>query len=153
MREPMRESKRRPIREPNFSSLASELLKNGIAPRHAHRTVNELRDHYDDLVDAAVDTGASSRKARRRAFEQLGDLDEFVTQMASRRELKTWTFRYPQLAVVVFPLACLAVLPAVPVFAGIAHRATLIRWGASLLGAGLVTAFMMLVMQLSIIFG
>ncbi len=40
------------MREPDFNHLATDLLKNGISPRHAHRTVNEVRDHYDDLVDA-----------------------------------------------------------------------------------------------------
>ena len=141
------------MREPDFTVLATRLLKSGITPYHAHRTVNELRDHYDDLVDAAVDTGSSSKKARRLAATELGTMEDFVVEMASRRELKTWTFRYPHLAVVVYPLACLAVLPAMPVFAGIAHRTTLLRWGVSLLGAGLVTALMMLVMQLSIILG
>ena len=141
------------MREPDFNALATRLLKNGIAPRHAHRTVNELRDHYDDLVDAAVDDGANSRKARRQAAAKLGTMDEFVAAMASRRELKTWAFRYPRVAVIVYPLACLAVLPAVPVFAGISHRITLLRWGVSLLGAGLVTALMLLVMQLSILLG
>ncbi len=141
------------MREPDFNLLATELLRKGIAPKHAHRTVNELRDHYDDLVDAAVDDGANSRKARSQAAAQLGKMDVFVTEMASRRELKTWSFRYPHLAIVVYPLACIAVLPAIPVFAGIAHRAMLMRWGASLLGAGLITALMLLVMQLSIILG
>ena len=141
------------MREPDFNALAIRLLRSGIAPRHAHRTVNELRDHYDDLVDAAVDEGASSKKARRRATARLGTMDDFVVAMASRRELKTWAFRYPHLAVVVYPLACLAALPAMPVIAGIAHRTVLVRWCVSLLGAGLVTAFMLLVMQLSIIFG
>ena len=141
------------MREPDFNALATRLLKSGITPYHTHRTVNELRDHYDDLVDAAVDAGANSKKARRLATTELGTMDDFVVEMASRRELKTWAFRYPHLAVVVYPLACLAVLPAMPVFAGIAHRTTLVRWGVSLLGAGLVTALMMLVMQLSIILG
>ena len=80
-------------------------------------------------------------------------MDDFVSEMASHRELKTWSYRYPRLAVVVYPVACLAVLPAVPVVAGIAHRTALMRWGASLLGAGLVTAVMLLVLQLSIILG
>lgn len=141
------------MREPDFAGLARRLLKRGIVPRHVHRTVNELRDHYDDLVDAAVDDGAKSAVARRRAAEELGELDDFVAAMAARRELKTWAFRYPRLALAVYPLACLAVLPALPVFAGIAHRTTLVRWGASLLAAGLVTALMMLLMQLSIILG
>jgi hypothetical protein len=141
------------MREPDFNDLATKLLKSGIAPRHAHRTVNELRDHYDDLVDAAVDDGATRKKARRHAAVGLGPMDDFVSEMASRRELKTWAYRYPRLAIVVYPVACLAVLPAVPVVAGIAHRTALMRWGASLLGAGVVTAVMLLVLQLSIILG
>jgi len=141
------------MREPDFNTLATQLLKSGITPRHTHRTVNELRDHYDDLVDAAVDDGADSKRARRQAAAALGSMDDFVAEMASHRELKTWAFRYPHLAVVVYPVACLAVLPALPVFAGIAHRSMLIRWSISLLGAGLVTASMLLIMQLSIILG
>lgn len=141
------------MREPDFNLLATNLLKHGITPKHVHRTVNELRDHYDDLVDSAVDNGANSKAARRHAAHELGSMDEFVREMASRRELKTWAFRYPQLAIVVYPLACLAVLPAMPVFAGIAHRTALIRWGTSLLAAGLVTAMMLLTMQLSILLG
>ena len=141
------------MRELDFDALATSLLKKGISPRHAHRTVNELRDHYDDLVDASVDAGANSKEARLRAANALGPMDEFVAEMASRRELKTWAYRYPQLAVVVYPLACLAVLPAIPVFVGIANRTALARWGASLLAAGLVTAVLLLVMQLSIILG
>ena len=141
------------MREPDFNGLATQLLKKGISSRHAHRTVNELRDHYDDLVDAAVDEGANSKTARASAADALGPMDDFITAMASRRELKTWAFRYPHLAVVVYPVACLAVLPAMPVFVGIANRAALVRWGTSLLAAGLVTAVLLLVMQLSIILG
>ena len=141
------------MREPDFNVLATRLLKNGISPRHAHRTVNELRDHYDDLVDAAVDEGANSKTARLRAAKELGTMDEFVAQMSARRELRTWAFRYPHLAVVVYPIACLAILPAMPVFLGFAHRTALMRWSASLLAAGLVTALLLLIMQLSIILG
>jgi hypothetical protein len=71
--------------------------------------------------------------------------------MASRRELKTWAFRYPKLAVVIYPLACVAVLPAFPVMASVAHRDLLARWGTALLAAGLITAAMMLVLQLTIL--
>ncbi len=141
------------MRKIDFNALATRLLKTGITPGHAHRTVNELRDHYDDLVDQAVDEGASSALARSQAAKQLGEIDDFVAEMASRRELKTWPYRYPHLAVLVFPLGCLVLLPAIPVFSGIANAATLARWGASLLLAGLVTAAMLLVMWTSIILG
>ena len=140
------------MREPDFNALAQRLLENGIAARHAHRTVNELRDHYDDLVDEAVDEGASSREARVLAMGQLGSMDDFVAAMQARRELRTWAFRYPYAALVVYPLACLVALPAMPVFAGLAHRLTIAKWGASLLAAGIVTATMLLVLQLSILF-
>jgi hypothetical protein len=94
------------MREPDFTAIVRQLEKSGISSGHANRTANELRDHYDDLVDAAVDSGADSRKARQLATRQLGDMNDFVAEMAARRELKTWAFRYPRLAVVFYPLAC-----------------------------------------------
>ena len=141
------------MRELDFNRLAQRLLKSGIAPRHAHRAVNEIRDHYDDLVDAAVDDGASSRSARLLAARQLGSVDDLVSAMSDRRELKTWAFRYPHAAVVIYPLACLAALPAAPVVAGIANASVIARWSASLLAAGLFTASLLLLLQLSILFG
>jgi hypothetical protein len=141
------------MREPDFNELATQLINHGIVPRHAHRTVNEIRDHYDDLVDAAVDSGASSQEARLQAAQELGEMDLLVSEMSARRELKTWAFRYPRTAIMVYPLACLAALPAVPVNAGIANASLLARWGASLLAAGLFTAALLLVLQLSILFG
>jgi hypothetical protein len=141
------------MREPDFNDLVTRLVQSGIAPRHAHRTVSEIRDHYDDLVDAAVNDGASSREARRQAAVELGGIDDLVSAMSARRELKAWPYRYPRTALVVYPLACLAVLPAVPVNAGIANAPLLARWGASLVAAGLFTAALLLVLQLSILFG
>ena len=141
------------MREPDFNALASRLLRNGVAPRHAHRMVNEIRDHYDDLVDAAVDAGRPIRTAREQAGRELGSFDDLVNEVSARRELKTWAFRYPHAAIIVYPLACLAALPAMPVYAGIANAPVLARWGASLLAAGLLTAGLLLVLQLSILFG
>ncbi|MDH3622042.1 MAG: hypothetical protein OER91_14180 [Gammaproteobacteria bacterium] len=141
------------MREPDFNALASRLLRNGVAPRHAHRMVNEIRDHYDDLVDAAVDAGRPIRTAREQAGRELGSFDDLVNEVSNRRELKTWAFRYPHAAIIVYPLACLAALPAMPVYAGIANAPVLARWGASLLAAGLLTAGLLLVLQLSILFG
>jgi hypothetical protein len=141
------------MREPDFNELAGRLLESGIAPRHVHRAVNEIRDHYDDLVDAAVDSGASSHAARRQAAAELGKVDDLVASMSECRNLKTWAFRYPRAAIVVYPLACVAALPAMPVFAGIANAPLLARWAASLLVAGLFTASLLLVLQLSILFG
>jgi len=76
-----------------------------------------------------------------------------VNAMSARRELKTWAFRFPRAAIVIYPLACLAALPAVPVVAGIANASVIARWSASLLAAGLFTAALLLLLQLSILFG
>ncbi len=141
------------MREPDFTALEAELIKCGIVPRDTRQLVNELRDHYDDLVDASVDAGANSREARRVASEQLGSIEDLVSAMSARQELKGWAFRYPRAAILMYPIACLALLPAVPVFAGIAHAETLARWGLSLVLAGLMTATMLLVMQFSILMG
>lgn len=141
------------MRDPDFNNIVIRLTKGGISARLAHRTVNELRDHYDDLVDAAVDSGANSQLARTTATRQLGSGDEIVAEMLSRPELKTWAFRYPRVALLVYPLACLAILPAAPVLAGVAHASVVARWGAILILAGTITATMLLMMQLSILLG
>ncbi len=139
--------------EPDFSSLRKNLLKRGIAPRYAQRAASELKNHYDDIVDAAIDHGQSPKSARREATETLGSFEQIIDDMDARKELKTWVYRYPGVAAIVYPLACLAVLPAMPVFAGVAHREALARWGTSLVAAGFVTAGLLLTMQLSILLG
>ncbi|MGH8221724.1 MAG: hypothetical protein ACREQZ_02010, partial [Woeseiaceae bacterium] len=70
--------------------------------------------------------------------------------MSSRPELKSWTHRFPRAASLILPVAWLAVLPLLPVTAGIAHAASIARWLACLVLSALVTAAMMLIMQLSI---
>lgn len=141
------------MREFDFSTLTHQLLQNGISPQHVRRAVSEIRDHYDDLVEFAVGDGFDPAEARRFATQQMGSPNAIVAEMASRRELKTWAYRYPKLAIVFYPLACIAALPAVPLLAGIAHRNTIARWGGSFLAAAIITALMMLSMQLSILLG
>ena len=139
--------------EPDFQGLRSRLLQGGIAPRHVQRTLRELKDHYRDLVDEAIADGVPRPEARSAAAGRLGTMDDVVTGLLACRELRTWPYRYPAIAILVYPLACLLALPAVPVLVGIAKAPLLARWGASLLLAGAVTATMMLVLQLSISLG
>ena len=82
----------------------------------------------------------------------MGSLDKLVSEMRSRPELLSWSRRYPRVAVFVYPMTCLALLPVVPVFAGIAHAPLLARWGVSLMFGAMVTASMLLLLQLSILF-
>lgn len=137
----------------NFDELRNELLRIGIAPAHAQRFCRELREHHDDIVGELCERGLSRDAAVRRADQALGRREDLVAAMSARRELKTWAYRYPRTAVVFYPLACLVALPALPVVAGMAHASMLARWGASLLAAGMLTAALLLLLQLSILFG
>jgi len=135
---------------PDLSQLRTQLLRSGVAPRHVQRTVAELDAHFDDLVDEALGDGADQARAERHAIRQLGDVDLLVDAVRARPELRSWAADYPRIALLVYPLACLAILPAVPIIAGIANASYLARWIACALLSGLVTASMLLVLQLSI---
>ncbi len=139
--------------EPDFRLLAERLTEAGIAPKRVRRTVQEIRDHFEDLVEAGVGQGMHRASAQQQALRKLGRMDDLAKEMAAHPELKGWASRYPRTAIVVYPLACLAVLPAVPVYAGVAHASMIARWGVSLVAAGLVTAGLLLILQLSILFG
>ena len=135
---------------PDLSQLRTQLLRSGVAPRHVQRTVAELDAHFDDLVDEALGAGADQARAEHQAIRQLGDIDLLADAVRARPELRSWAADYPRIALLVYPLACLAILPAVPIIAGIANASYLARWIACALLSGLVTASMLLVLQLSI---
>ena len=80
----------------------------------------------------------------------LGDLRDLAAAIRSQPELRSWAYRFPHLALLVYPLTCLALLPAVPVMAGIAHAGYLARWAACIFLSGVVTAAIFLFMQLTI---
>jgi hypothetical protein len=138
------------MREPDLQRFETELLRVGIAPRHVRRTVCELREHREDLYFAALDAGEMPDVAERKAAQQMGDLQEVAIAMRACPELRSWSYRFPLLAVVVYPLTCLALLPAMPVLAGVAHASLLARWTTCVLLGGFVTAAIFLVLQLSI---
>lgn len=135
---------------PDFAAMQSRLLRSGVSPHHVERTLLELRDHFDDLVDAAKDGGADRRTAEQLAIEELGDLDDISAAICERGELRSWAADYPRLALVVYPLACAAMLPAVPVIVGVANASYVGRWLGCALVSALVTASILLVLQLSI---
>ncbi len=138
------------MRRPDFGEFRGRLLRLGVAPRNVRRVVLELTDHYDDLVDDAVAAGMPSADAERQAHKELGDLGMIATEIAARPELRGWAWQHPRLALVFYPIACVAVLPAVPLIAGVAHAPAVARWAGGVLLGGLVTATMLLVLQLVI---
>lgn len=136
---------------PNFRQFRTSLLEAGIARKHADRAVIEMRDHYEDIVDAQIAKGLSRRAAEKVAMRDIGDLEGIAQAMSEYPELRCWALRFPRVAIVVYPLTCLVLLPVAPVFAGVAHAPQVARWSMSLFLGALVTAMMFLVMQLSIL--
>lgn len=132
------------------AGLRRRLLESGLSPRDVRRTLAELNDHFDDLYEHERQLGADERTARETATRQLGDCETLVAAVRAHPELRGWAYRYPQVARLVYPLACVAALPAAPVIIGFSHGAQLARWVACLVGAGIVTVALLLLMQLTI---
>lgn len=138
------------MHRPDFDALRAGLMRAGVAPRNVRRAVLELGEHYEDLVDEAVASGMDRIDAEQQARHELGDLDRIADEIAARPELRGWAWQHPRLALVAYPIACIAALPAVPLIAGVAYGPALARWIGCALLSGLVTASMLLVMQLVI---
>lgn len=139
--------------DPTFDDLRKSLLESGIAPRHVRRLILELHDHCDDLRQEALSAGFDPAAATARAVRRLGDQQVLARKMAGIPQLRTWAYRYPRIARIYYPLACVLLLPVVPVFAGLAQPTILARWGTALLLSATVTAAMFLGMQLAIALG
>ncbi len=135
---------------PNLSVLRTELLHSGISAGHVYRAITELDEHFEDLVSEGLDDGRDRLVAERMAVEALGDLAAVSEAMRQQPELKSWAWRHPRVAMVIYPLACIAALPAAPLIAGIQNASHVIRWAACLLIGGFVTALMFLLLQLTI---
>lgn len=134
-----------------FKELQADLLRAGIAPRHVRRTVTELEEHFDDLLAEHVGSGTDPIAAHEQALADLGSPDLIVEAMHARPELHSWAYRFPRIALLVYPLTYVVLLPVMPVFAGVAHAPQIARWGLCMMLGGLVTASMFLLLQLSIL--
>lgn len=137
--------------EPDFDRLRDRLLNSGVAPRHVIRIVAELSDHFEDLESEAIQHGLSCDAAKIQAGNRIGALNTIAQQVLSRRELKRWPYRFPQLARVVMPLVYVMMLPAAPIYVGIARAPAIARWCTCLALSGVITAGMLLVLQIAIV--
>lgn len=134
----------------DLGRLRKELVHSGIAPRHVRRTMDELSDHYEDLVEQELCEGATRLEAHARATETLGEIGDIGAAVRAQPVLRSWAFRFPRVAAFVYPLTFLALLPAAPVFLGYAYANYIARWVACLFLSALVTAAMFLFLQLAI---
>lgn len=136
--------------EQYFSAFREELLNSGIPPRHVERLVGELKDHLEDLRQDALMHGEGEEMAVVNAREMLGDLSVLAAKLRERVELRAWVYRHPHIARVYLPVAYVLLLPAAPLFAGLANPGEAIRWGAALMLSAGLTACLFLSMQLAI---
>lgn len=135
----------------SFAELRARLLQSGVARPHIERITLELSDHLEDLRMEEISAGAAADVALKQAETRLGCQNEIADQILAQTEFKTWTYRYPRLARLYLPIAYVLLLPATPVFVGIANPFKVARWSAALMLAGIVTAGLMLGMQLALV--
>ncbi len=93
-----------------FESLKETLLRGGIAPKHVHRYMAELEDHFDDLVREETAHGLDERTAESAAGSRLGSDGALAQTMLDRPELKSLTARYPWAVFGLAPPVLLAIL-------------------------------------------
>jgi Zn-dependent protease len=136
--------------EPDFLAFERRLLQQGVDLRYARRLGLELAEHYEDLRHEAERTGILPGEVAGFAAERLGSASNIAAAVRQRPELRPWVYRYPQLARLALPLAFAALLPVAPLFAGINHAESVLRWICCAMLSAIFTAVLLLGMQLSI---
>ena len=86
-----------------MSRVLNRLIHGGVSPRKSKRLVRELADHYNDLKEEALASGLSLVESEREALARLGEEDALVNEVLSRRELRSWTSRWPWIAYGIAP--------------------------------------------------
>lgn len=81
--------------ERRFRDLQEALIRHGVAVRYAKRAALEMEAHYRDLLETALARGETSEEARRSAHEAIGTDSALVERFASRKELRSWSHRWP----------------------------------------------------------
>lgn len=133
---------------PAFRLLTRTLLDEGIAPKFARRVRTELRDHYRDLEREALRCGKDPAEARLEAYRRIGSQQAIVRAFVERPELRSWIYRSRTL-LLFLRIFCGTYLLIVRVRQS-AATATLARFGIATAAAGIVTAVILLAMELSL---
>ena len=141
------------MRSQRFAALEERLIESGVGARQIRRIVRELEDHVDDLCAEARRDGTDRQSALSAAMARIGDQALIADHVVSDPAVRTWVYRYPRLARIYLPFAYVVLLPAWPVFAGIANPGVVLRWATALMLSAGVTAAILLFMQYAIVLG
>src|SRR5688572_694920 len=88
---------------PQFEALRERLLRAGIAPRHMQRYIRELRDHYDDALQAELANGAVREQAQAAALARLAHEEAPAPSKLAQPALRSLAARFPRLLFGVAP--------------------------------------------------
>lgn len=77
-----------------FRRLEMEMIRRGVALRHARRAALELESHHRELLEQALARGETPGQARRTAHEGLGSDAVLVERWTQQRELQSWAYRW-----------------------------------------------------------
>jgi len=80
--------------ELNWQELRVSMLKNGVAPKYARRTILELKSHFRASIGQAIADGMSEDAARKRAREDIGDESTILKEILSKPELRSLPSRF-----------------------------------------------------------
>lgn len=84
--------------EYRFRLLEIEMIRRGVAPRHAQRAVLELQCHHLDLIEHALARGEPPEEAELSADETLGSdavlIERYVQQHELRNRAREWGAGY-----------------------------------------------------------
>jgi hypothetical protein len=92
-----------------FSLLAEQLLRFGVAPRHVGRLVEELENHLAALLEQERNAGKSIEQARASARERLGSDELLIRSVSARPQLLSWGARQPFLTCALGPPMALVI--------------------------------------------
>jgi hypothetical protein len=92
-----------------FSLLAEQLLRSGVAPRHVGRLVEELQNHLAALQEEESNAGKSIEQARASARERLGSDELLIRCVTTSPQLLSWGVRQPFLTCALAPLLALVI--------------------------------------------
>jgi hypothetical protein len=130
-----------PSRE-KFAALRLELLRGGVSPLYVERTILELTEHYEDLEDDALGAGMSAEDAARTAVARLGSDQTIAAAVIARRELLSWSHRWPTVALCVRSAATIGAMPAIPVLYCVRSE-ELARWSGAVASALVLVALLL----------
>lgn len=89
--------------ELNWQELRIKMLKGGVAPKYARRTILELKSHFGELKGRAMDEGLSEAEARKRAKTAIGDEATILNEILRKPELRSIPSAFPRLFFLLSP--------------------------------------------------